>query len=201
MDQDGFNLLALLLPHKLTLEIYRLRNDLWRYGAGLSYCLLPPCIPLFTTPPDRGIPSDICWTKVSLQVANTPLDIVLDEPSRPATANQLQIEHSAMLLPLVPSAPIKHLRTALYKALQQEHQYEPSYFDKLLGIDDINAETGIFLGQTNPDSKAYLRQNQLSLSPFDDARLAMFHCRLKEPASLESGGRWTILEQKHLIPQ
>lgn len=171
-------LLTLLLPHKLTLETYRLRDSLWKASGNVSTKVLPPCVPLLPMQQGEPIPGNIGWRATALTVSTT------------AT-----VSGRAVIMPLLPEQPLQDMRFTLQESLGRPYDDDVG---ELFGIPALATGTGIYLSTADTNILQWLQANDSSLPPLDDARLALLRCIPAQEGTLEQGAQWSILEQKHL---
>lgn len=171
-------LLTLLLPHKLTLETYRLRDSLWKASGNISTKVLPPCVPLLPMRQGEPIPGNVSWQAMALTVSTAA-----------------KISGRATILPLFPEEPLQDMRSALQKTLGRPYDDD---IGELFGIPTLDAGTGIFLSAADTNILQWPLADTSAMSPLNDARLALLRCILTREGTLEQGVRWNVLEQKHL---
>ncbi len=179
MDQEPFNLMTLLLPHRLTMEIHKLRDSFWKTSGNISTKVLPPCIPLLPMHDGESISEDINWRTTTLVVSPLPIST-----------------SQAILLPFLSDEPIQRLRTELQERLARPYDADNGV---LVGIPSLVQRTGVYVSSYDEGILRHMAARELVLAPFDDARLALIRCTPMKPGTLEQGAGWEILEQRHLV--
>jgi hypothetical protein len=181
MTNRTLHLMAIMAPHRLAIDIYRLRDILWRTTGDVSTKILPPCIPLLAMAGEDPIPDGLAW------------EGGVAKPSGVAV-----IQGGATVLPVLPDKRIQSLKIDLQARLCR------SYDDaggNLFGIPSPDSAVGIFLGGASEALVDAVRLAQpFVLSSLDDMRLAIIACTLRRPDSLSAGASWHIVDQRHLVP-